>query len=286
MTANLFTHDDAQAFLAAAGTLLYAHETVNNLILGVSERLVNDPEAYENPLFATVRADDGNLILAAVMTPPHNLILAGEAQAEEGFPPLINYLQNHHITLPGVIGLVEIAEQFTSDWKNQVGEEAEVTMRMRIYELRHVQMPNLPPGDFRMASTRDISIIASWIKAFKSEALHKAHGLDYARAEKLVNDGKVFTWVKDGEPVSMATKNRPIAHSITVSGVYTPPQHRRQGYAGAVVANLSQHLLDEGHQFVNLFTDLENPTSNKIYQEVGYHPVCDFRAYRFKPRAK
>ncbi len=77
----------------------------------------------------------------------------------------------------------------------------------------------------------------------------------------------------------MAMKTLPIAHSITINGVYTPPENRCQGYATALVAHLSQHLLDLGYKFVNLFTDLENPTSNSIYQKIGYHPVCDFRMY-------
>lgn len=154
-------------------------------------------------------------------------------------------------------------------------------MRMRVYELRHVQMPDLPQGRFKASGTAEIPTIAKWMQAFELEALGKIHDQDLPRAERLVSTGNVFTWVVDEKVVSMAMKARPIAHSATVGGVYTPPEHRRQGYAGALVACLSQHLLDEGYQFINLFTDLENPTSNKIYQAVGYHPVCDFRAYCF-----
>jgi len=283
MTIHLSTYQNAPTFLAYAGPMLYARETVNNLILGVSQHLVDDPEAYENPFFAVVRADDGDIILTAVMTPPHNLILAGEEQADLGFHALITHLQNNKIQVPGVVAPVEIAERFTWAWKRQVAEAGEVTMRMRVYELRQVQMPYNPPGEFRMANKADIPTIAKWGQAFEAEAMGKSHDLDYVRAENLITQGKVFIWSLDDEPVSMALKNRPIAHSITVGGVYTPPEQRRQGFAGTLVAHLSQHLLNEGYQFVNLFTDLDNPTSNKIYQEVGYHPVCDFRAYRFKP---
>jgi hypothetical protein len=68
---------------------------------------------------------------------------------------------------------------------------------------------------------------------------------------------------------------------VTVSAVYTPREQRQHGYASALVARLSQHLLDMGYEFVTLFTDLENPTSNAIYQKIGYHPVIDFRSYKF-----
>jgi predicted GNAT family acetyltransferase len=44
---------------------------------------------------------------------------------------------------------------------------------------------------------------------------------------------------------------------------------------------LSQQLLDAGWEFCALFTDLANPTSNSIYQKVGYQPVADFDEYIF-----
>jgi len=40
-------------------------------------------------------------------------------------------------------------------------------------------------------------------------------------------------------------------------------------------------LLDEGRRFCALFTDLANPTSNRIYHKIGYRPVCDFDEYVF-----
>lgn len=278
-------HADAPAFLAAAGKMLYARETVNNLILGVSERLVGDPKAYQNPFFATIEDDDGELILAAVMTPPHNLILAGDTRVEEGFPPLIDHLNMHHIHIPGVIAPAEIAEGFSRAWERQVGDAGDLNLRMRVYELRQVQTQPFPPGTFQAAEPLENSLIAKWLQAFEAEALGESHDLDLARAERLITGGQIFTWMVDEEIVSMAMKTRQIAHSITIGSVYTPPEHRCRGYAGALVANLSQHLLDEGYQFVNLFTDLDNPTSNKIYMAVGYHPVCDFRVYRFKGSA-
>ena len=280
---SIFT--EAPEFLAAAGRMLYARETVNNLILGVSERLSDDPKAYKNPFFATSEDEDGEVILAAVMTPPHNLILAGDAKFELGFPPLIDHLRTHHIDIPGVIAPAEIADGFSRAWERQVGDVGELNMRMQVYELRQVQSRSFPPGTFQAAGPLEIPIIAKWIQAFEAEALGKLHDLDLSRAERLITGGQIFTWLVEEEIVSMAMKTRPIAHSITVSGVYTPPEHRCRGYAGALVANLSQYLLHDGYQFINLFTDLDNPTTNKIYMEVGYHPVCDFREYRFKGSA-
>ena len=68
----------------------------------------------------------------------------------------------------------------------------------------------------------------------------------------------------------MAAKNRESRNAATISLVYTPKELRGQGYASRIVAKLTQKLLDEGKSKCNLFTDLKNPTSNSIYQKVGY----------------
>src|ERR671932_2648937 len=66
----------------------------------------------------------------------------------------------------------------------------------------------------------------------------------------------------DGRPVSLAGYSGPTPNGIRVGPVYTPPEHRRRGYASACVAALSQLLLDGSRRFCFLFTDLANPTSN------------------------
>ena len=63
--------------------------------------------------------------------------------------------------------------------------------------------------------------------------------------------------------------------------MYTPPAERKKGYASAAVAALSQRLLDEGSPRCFLFANAGNATANKIYQALGYEPVCDFRLYDF-----
>jgi predicted GNAT family acetyltransferase len=73
----------------------------------------------------------------------------------------------------------------------------------------------------------------------------------------------------------MAGASRLIARSVRVAPVYTPPGLRGHGYAGAATAAVSQAALDAGADEVLLFTDLANPTSNALYQRLGYRPVDD-----------
>ena len=85
-----------------------------------------------------------------------------------------------------------------------------------------------------------------------------------------------------GVPVSLVAYGNPTAHGVRIGPVYTPPEQRGRGYASACVAILSQHLLESGRTFCFLFTDLANPTSNHIYQTVGYNPVNDMDVYIFE----
>ena len=283
MEVRLSLHEDAQSFLDTAGEALYHRETVNNLILGITERLVEYPETYDDPFFATVSNHKGDFLLAAVMTPPRNVVLAGEENFQPAIASLIDYFLANQVPIPGVVGPVQLAHRFANLWEQKTGQETTCTMEQRVYECRNVHFPQVPEGHFRSANRGDHPIIVEWMRAFEEEALHKS-GQDYdGRGERLIELGYVFVWEKDERLVSMAMKARPIAHSITIGGVYTPPEHRRRGYATALVARLTDHLLSSGYQFANLFTDLANPTSNSIYQKIGFNPVSDFLMYEFSP---
>jgi len=91
-------------------------------------------------------------------------------------------------------------------------------------------------------------------------------------------DRALFLW-HDGQPVSMAGYNGPTPNGMRISYVYTPSELRGRGYASAATAAVSQTLLDAGRRFCFLYTDRRNPTSNRIYQRIGYQPVLDGDEY-------
>ena len=95
-----------------------------------------------------------------------------------------------------------------------------------------------------------------------------------AVAERLGHRG-LMLWEADGEPVAMAGLTRNVAGVVRVAAVYTAAGHRQRGYGGAITTAASQAALDAGAAAVVLFTDLANPTSNALYQRLGYRPVTD-----------
>ncbi len=269
-------HKDAESFLSVARAALERHESANGLMLGICLRLAREPNAYGmQPYLATVESAAG-LRAAVVMTPPQKLQVYSEDDHDSAALRLVtDGLLRGQWPVPGVIAREAAAETFASIWCRQTSARCRKGMRQRIYELRQVAHPTYPSGHFAQATAEHSEFVRPWAHGFHEECFHDDR---YEQAVRLADDkvkrGDIFLWI-DGAPRSMAAKTRPTPHGQAISYVFTPPEYRRKGYATAVVARLSQRILDEGKQFCTLYTDLSNPTSNSIYGRIGYRGVAD-----------
>ena len=277
-------HATAGDFLAATQTTLEKHEAANNLMLGLALRMVKFPERIRSqPYLATVRAGK-RLAGAALMTPPFGVnVYAQSTSPQTALAPIAEDLHAGAWRIPFVNGIAHASNAFAKLWQSLTDADIKNTIRERVYQLDHVIAPPWPAGVFRMACMDDVELTAAWIQAFHDEALPNDppfNTRDWALTA--IADGDVYFWEVEDEPVSMARKSRTTAHGQSIGPVYTPPQHRGYGYASAVTARLSQLILSSGKRFAMLFTDLSNPTSNSIYQKIGYKPVCDFNQHFFE----
>jgi uncharacterized protein len=273
----------ADAFLADVRAYLERQEVVNGLMLGLAIQLAEEPLAYGSaPYFAAVLGEEGP-VLAALLTPPYNLILYSE---QEVMPTALDLVARDLIegqrSVSGAFGQVRLAEAFAALWTRRTGTGSHTGMSQRLYQLNRVIHPRYSPGRLRPAVEEDAGLVIEWMSAFAQEAMRSSPQTSPEMVYSRIAEGSVFLW-DDGGPHCMAIKTRPTRHGISVSWVYTPPERRRRGYASSCVAALSQQLLDAGFEYCTLFTDLNNPTSNEIYQQVGYRPVCDFQEIKFIP---
>ncbi|HYF66423.1 MAG TPA: GNAT family N-acetyltransferase [Herpetosiphonaceae bacterium] len=274
------SYTDPQAFLNQTRTYLERNEAATALILGMSLRMVD--HGFETQPYLAVADSPAGIELVAMMTPPHRLVLWSEQPDPlDALGALARDLRDHNWGVAGALGPPHLAEPWLERWQALTGESWRLTMRERIYELTAVTPPAKPaPGRMRAAGPDDFDLAARWAWEFHDEALGEdAAPLVEKLIRRKIDDGSLFLWEDDGQPVSMAGYGRDTARSSTISLVYTPPEARRRGYAMALVAALSQQRLDAGKHCCTLFTDLGNPTSNSIYQQIGYRPVCDFNAY-------
>lgn len=147
-------------------------------------------------------------------------------------------------------------------------------MGQRLFRLDELIEPSGVTGSGSVAGDQDREVIRAWFVAFMSEADAVERNAERA-ADRALDERGCFLWRDaDGETVSLAVRRRVMAGSARVGPVYTPPQRRGRGYGSAVTALATRSILDEGAVPV-LFTDLANPTSNKIYRALGYQPVED-----------
>lgn len=281
---RLTTYANATAFLQVAQGPLEAEEAANSLLLGVCLRMRDLPEYVDAPPYLATVHDGADLVLAAMITPPHNLVLSSAHPPDpNGLALVADDLIEQAWQPPGVLAPVALAQSFVELWQQRTGQSATLQVRERLFELRTVNHPVYPTGRLRLAVASDLELLARWLTAFGHEALGESSEVSeqiYKMAERAIRNGNYYFW-DNGEPVTLVGKGRPTAHCISIGPVYTPPERRNRGYASAAVAALSQALLEEGYRDCVLFTDLANPTSNSIYQKIGYRPITDFHLYLF-----
>jgi GNAT superfamily N-acetyltransferase len=160
------------------------------------------------------------------------------------------------------------------------------TVDERLFRCDAVDRPAGVPGSARLAGpadAADLDLLVSWRTPYLQDVFGRIPPHPDLRqwGEQLLAAG-VYLWVDaEGEPVAQAAVRRPSSGVVRIGPVYTPPGHRGRGYASAVTAAATADVLARGCIPV-LFTDLANPTSNRIYRRIGFRPVADRRAVWFE----
>jgi RimJ/RimL family protein N-acetyltransferase len=267
---------DVEVFVAWAGALLAGDPVEHTLPLTIVEQLRGGRHSYEEPLFAWY-ADNGAVRGAALMTPPFPLVIA---VAEcEAVPALAAALRARLGRLPGVSGPVGSVEAFVAAWGGDAPPTAD--MAMRLYVLDELVPPAAPAGSARAATPADTETMVGWAYDFQREIGDGEHPVERGVAAQIA-ERRLWLWVDPaGQPVAFAARGPALAGVGRIGPVYTPPEHRRHGYGTAVTAACTADALRRGALRTALFTDLANPTSNAIYQRIGYRPVSDRRVIRF-----
>ena len=268
----------AEEFAARAGALLAAGPETN-LHATVLGAVRADPGGARDALFATVEVR-GEVVALALRTPPWPLLASG---MEEGAAAaLMEGWLREDAGVPGLVAPQPAAAHIAAAWERLSGGRARIATEEAAHRLEHVIAPPRPAaGALRAARDSDRSLLVRWSADFTREA-----GVPHSDPERSVNRGlaagELFVW-EDGEPACMVGVHMEVAGVVRLGPVYTPPARRGRGYATSAVAAASQAALARGAHACMLFTDLANPTSNRIYAALGYERFADWREYRFAP---
>ncbi|GIF51773.1 FR47-like protein [Asanoa ferruginea] len=263
------TTSDVDEFRATAGPGLLARPVENTLLLTVSAIAAARGPRAAGGVYGW--HPDGS---AFVWTPPRPVLFGGAATPEAA-AQLAALLDD----VPGVNSTDEAAKAFADAWSRRTGVAHRLGRRSRLYRLGELVPPSVP-GQARVAGAADRDLLVDWLTAFEEEIEEQS-----GSATESVNAGLAYggfsVWEVDGAPVATAGVRQPAGGVVRVGPVYTPPRQRGYGYGSAVTAAVSAAA--RPHEAV-LFTDLDNPISNSIYQKIGYQPVEDRQVYMFRPR--
>lgn len=280
-------YEEVDDFYDAAFPFLLAREAENNLLLSILNSLKENIQdnGKEMPLlFSIVDHDDVKLI--ALRTPPHDIIISYTDDLNS-IKVLVEELLKRNERLPGVLSFKEAADNFAELWCEENSLKPNLFRKERIYKLEEVSKDTIGTKKFSVASKAHQIIVLKWAGEMLKEALVDAteenieQTINQLKKEFEENKSKMFLLFDNTEPVSMVRKAGKTPNGNFVNLVYTPPSLRRKGYATECVAKLSKKILEEGNKYCFLFTDLSNPTSNSIYQKIGYRPVIDENHYKF-----
>jgi predicted GNAT family acetyltransferase len=275
--------ETVEGFLAVAEEFLVEREAEHNLLLGICNTLLTAPGVYAEPPYLAVVIDGGRVVGAVIQTPPWDVALSEMDDARAVDVAIEDRLDEQ---LPGVIGPSALAARFATGWTNRTGTPAQLAVRERAFRLSQVIAPRRAPGRMRAARPGERDLLFQWLGEFTEEALggHLPADLGQVADRWAAGLGRTMQlWIDNGLPVSMTGVGSPTPHGIRIGPVYTPLDLRGRGYASNLVAAACVAALESGRQFCFLFTDLANPTSNHIYQEIGFEPVTDVDRWSFGP---
>lgn len=275
--------EDVDDFLARAGGFLRSRPVLHNMQLTTIETLrTRGAGAYgpEASVFGWLeRAGEVRATLVRASGRRMNLTPLTPQQVGSLVPRLADFGR----AIPGVAADHDTAAAFASAWQRRTGSTPMLRSRLGLYRLGMLTPPvPFPAGRGRIAGDRDRAQLMLWCREFVAAT----GGAPIAEADpRFAYKRFVFWETPDGTPVSMAGMAPAVAGQVRVDPVYTPARLRGRGYAGAAVVEASRAALAAGAAEVVLFTNLANPTSNALYQRIGFRPVTDFAAYDFSDSA-
>jgi ribosomal protein S18 acetylase RimI-like enzyme len=279
MTLRVERFADARAFLEVCEAHLLSAEVENALFLGVAHALRNAAEPPRMQPYLAAVFDGERLLCCAWRTVPDKI---GASRTERSDALELLAKDAHEACPEGheVLGPEPSVSELAARIAELRGTLPRKRMAQRIHSLTRVnELEGLPKGTLREANEGDLELGEAWMGAFLTEIGEPSPSQFRELAQHRIRTRGLYLWEQAGRVVSMAARTGKTPHGVRVSFVYTPPELRGSGYATACVSATSRLLLETGNDFVCLYTDLSNPTSNAIYRRIGYEPVCDTAVY-------
>lgn len=253
------------------------------------------------PLFGWWEPPDGGETRGAFLhDPAEPLLIAG--RTPETAASLAAALARAGRPVCGVDASAEAADAFAAAWSQRAGVATRVHQHTLVYRLAGVpvvaatprasqapqaqQAPQAPQsgpsptGRLRTATEADRPLLVAWLTAFSAE-VGQLTGAPEDTADELLSYGGAVFWEAGGKLVAMAAVTRPVMGTVRITMMYTPPEHRHNGYAVAVTLAVSHSELARGASEVVIITDSNRP--HRQAAQLGYELIGERAVLRFGP---
>ncbi len=274
---ELVLHQDADSFNQRVRDFLLRNEALHHTMLAQCYALTHPPEPLKQcPELLTLESN--NEVIAAAINRSGNVFVSMLTQFG-GVDLLAQHLQQHG-TLSMVNAPPDVAQRFAQIWTQLIGQTHTPEMTICAYRLEQFHPFTWATGQLQQAIAADIPLVSQWYTAFCEDAFGRLTNDNQDWATRQINQGNVFLW-QNGEAVSMGCRVGQTDHGFRVSMIFTPSEHRRQGYGKTCTAALTQRLLSDGQRYCFLYADKNNALTNRMYHAIGYELMGETQIYRF-----
>jgi GNAT superfamily N-acetyltransferase len=279
--------EDAGEFLARTGERLAQEPVTGTVVTTIAQRIHDSGRGdLVHCWFAVVTGPDGAMAGIAMRTAPfapYPVYLL--AMPDDAVAALAAAVLARGEDVGGATGLRPAADLFAAAIADATGRSVVNGLHHRLFELGTLVEPRPVPGRLRPVRADEAEQALAWVQQFFVDADEQAgrpaghdgeaaaFGIDDVR-RKLAEEVLWFWEDAQGRVVHLIGANPPAYGVSRIGPVYTPKQERGRGWAAGAVAEVSRLLRERGDRVV-LFTDQANPTSNALYQALGYEPVAD-----------
>ncbi len=272
--------DSAESFLNIFENVLNENESYNNRVLGYIYALKG--KQLNESFILGITDEVGHPLVGACYTPKDGFLSYSFADSDQ-VKMLAQFIKSTGRELSGVIGNVESVEVFAKTYLEN--ENYKVDMRLGVYELEKLIMPSNDQFKMILATNEHSKKLEEFCLGFIVDCFGEdEHSLNRASslANRHIEQKDLYFLIDENNSIlAMASNIRETKNTGSISLVYTPPAHRGRGYGSLVTALVSQKVLNSGKKYCNLFTNLENSTSNSIYQSIGYQKIGESISIRF-----
>jgi predicted GNAT family acetyltransferase len=275
------TYSSTATFADEVTDILMRHEIQNNLLfLNIRGGIARDDTS--GIFMATVKDDNGHILLTAIGTSPNPTLLyeTDNMPNDDALELFTASLVESKINIDLIMSETELAKRFCESYSKLSGKSSNKIESLVLYIMESVNCTDLPAGNFRKAAEIDMHYLPYWLADFIPACHLGAYDLNIgtSNAKRFIGEGNAYV-LEDGIPVTTAAYVRQTSCCGFIGYVYTPPQYRGRGYCTACVSHLSQSILDSGKKYCALYADRANPYSNKVYQKLGYKDYFYYDKY-------